>query len=138
MKQYIAFISTDGPVPSVVFPDFLGCIPAGKDFEDAVRISHEALPGHVAYMKDAHLQIPEPSSLDESKKNWEDWPEWKDSEYPTALIGLIPNHETWRYTISMNSSLMARINGVTKNRSAFLAKAAEEYLGAFGVMWTTS
>jgi hypothetical protein len=37
----------------------------------------------------------------------------------------------------MDSSLMARINVVTKNRSAFLAKAAEEYLVAFGVMGTT-
>jgi hypothetical protein len=31
--------------------------------------------------------------------------------------------------ISMDSSLMARIDGVTKNRSAFLAKAATEFLG---------
>ncbi|MDR3147285.1 MAG: type II toxin-antitoxin system HicB family antitoxin, partial [Treponema sp.] len=39
MKQYIAFISTDGPAPSVVFPDFPGCISAGKNFEDAVRMA---------------------------------------------------------------------------------------------------
>jgi hypothetical protein len=47
------------------------------------------------------------------------------------LIGFIPNHETRKYTISMDSSLMARIDGVTKNRSAFPAKVAEEYLGIF-------
>jgi predicted RNase H-like HicB family nuclease len=87
MKQYIAFISTDGPTLSVVFPDFPGCVSAGKDFEDAVRMAHEALSGHVECMKDAHLQIPEPSSLDEIKKHWEDWAEWKDSEYTTTLIG---------------------------------------------------
>jgi hypothetical protein len=40
-----------------------------------------------------------------------------------------PSHETRKYTISMDSSLMARIDGVTKNRSAFLAKAAAEFLG---------
>jgi predicted RNase H-like HicB family nuclease len=129
MKQYIAFITTDGPVFSVVFPDFPGCVSAGKDFEDAVRMAHEALSGHVECMKDARLRIPEPSSLDEIKKHWEDWNDWKDSEYTTALIALVPSHETRKYTISMDSSLMARIDGVTKNRSAFLAKAAEEFLG---------
>jgi predicted RNase H-like HicB family nuclease len=131
MKQYIAFVSTDGPAMSVVFPDFPGCISAGKNFEDAVRMAHEALSGHVECMKDARLNIPEPSSLDEIKKNWEDWQEWKDSEYTTALIALVPSHETRKYTISMDSSLMARIDAVTKNRSAFLAKAAEEFLGNY-------
>jgi hypothetical protein len=94
-------------------------------------MAHEALSGHVACLKEAHESIPEPRNLEQIKRTWEDWPEWKDSEYITALIGLIPNHETRKYTISMDSSLMTRIDGVTKNRSAFLAKAAEEYLGAF-------
>jgi hypothetical protein len=74
-------------------------------------------------------RIPEPSNLAAIKKHWEDWAEWKDSEYTTTLIALVPSHETRKYTISMDSSLMARIDGVTKNRSAFLAKAAEEFLG---------
>jgi predicted RNase H-like HicB family nuclease len=129
MKQYIAFISTDRPTFSVVFPDFLGCVSGGKDFESAVRMAHEALSGHAECMKDARLEIPEPRTLDEIKKTWEDWQDWKDSDYTIALIALIPSHETRKYTISMDSSLMARIDAVTKNRSAFLAKAAEEYLG---------
>ena len=128
MKQYIAFISTDGPAFGVVFPDFPGCISAGRDFEDAVRMAHEALSGHIECMKDALLEIPRPRTLDEIKMAWEDWNEWKSSEYITALIALVPSHETRKYTISMDSSLMARIDAVTKNRSAFLAKAAEEFL----------
>ncbi|GHV96133.1 HicB family protein [Spirochaetia bacterium] len=130
MKQYIAFISTDSPSPSVVFPDFSGCVSAGKNFEDAIRMAHEALSGHVECMKDAHLPIPEPSSMDEIKKNWGDWKDWKDSEYTTALIALVPGHETRKYTISMDSSLMARIDAVTNNRSAFFEKAAQEFLGS--------
>jgi predicted RNase H-like HicB family nuclease len=129
MKQYIAFISTDGPVFSVAFPDFSGCISAGTNFEDAVLMAHEALAGHVECMKDASLQIPEPSSLTEIKKNWEDWNDWNNSEYTTALIALVPSHEKRKYTISMDSALMARIDRVTKNRSAFLTKAAEQFLG---------
>ena len=130
MKQYIAFISTDGPTFGVVFPDFPGCVSAGKNFEDAVRMAHEALSGHVECMKDAGLKIPEPGNLEQIKKEWPDWNDWKESDYTTALIALIPSHETRKYTISMDSSLMARIDSITKNRSAFLAKAAEEYLGS--------
>jgi predicted RNase H-like HicB family nuclease len=72
MKQYIAFISMDGLVFSVVFPDFPGCVSAGKGFEDAVRMANEALSGHVECMQDARLQIPEPSDLDKIKWNWTD------------------------------------------------------------------
>jgi len=131
MKQYIAFIGMDGPTLGVVFPDFPGCISAGKDYEDAVRMAHEALSGHVACMKDTGLEIPEPSNLEAIKHNWPDWKDWKNGEYTTALIALVPSHETRRYTISMDSSLMARIDAVTKNRSAFLARTAEEFLGVY-------
>ena len=130
MKQYIAFISLDGPTLGVVFPDFPGCISAGKDFKEAVQMAHEALSGHVECMRDAKLDIPEPAALEQIKRNWPDWKDWKKSEYTTALIALVPSHETRKYTISMDSSLMARIDAVTKNRSAFLARAAEEFLGA--------
>jgi predicted RNase H-like HicB family nuclease len=133
MKHYIAFITMDEPTFNVVFPDFPGCISAGKDFEDAVRMAHEALAGHVECMKDAQLTIPDPGNLEQIKQNWPDWKDWKDwkgSEYTTALIALVPCHETRKYTISMDSSLMARIDAVTKNRSAFLAKAAEDFLGS--------
>jgi len=130
VKQYIAFISTDRPAFSVAFPDFPGCVSAGKNFEDAVRMAHEALSGHVDCMKDAGLKIPNPSNLEQIKQKWLEWKDWKKSEYTTALIALIPSHETRKYTISMDSSLMARIDAVTKNRSAFFARAAEEYLGS--------
>jgi hypothetical protein len=50
----------------------------------------------------------------------------KDVRDPASSV---PIHETRKYTISMDSSLMARIDAVTKNQSAFLAKAAEEFLG---------
>lgn len=82
-------------------------------------------------MKYAKLDIPEPSSLDQIKHNWSDWNDWKNNDYTTSLIALIPRHETRKYTISMDSSLMARIDAVTKNRSAFLARAAEEFLGEY-------
>ena len=129
MKQYIAFISTEWPTLSVVFPDFPGCVSAGKNFEESIRMAHAALSGHIECMKDAGLKIPNPSSLKLIKQKWTEWKDWKNSEYTTALIALIPCHETRKYTISMDSSLMARIDAVTKNRSAFFAKAAQEYLG---------
>ncbi|GHV83001.1 HicB family protein [Spirochaetia bacterium] len=108
MKQYIAFISTDGQNLGVVFPDFPGCVSAGQNFEDAVRMAHEALSGHVECMKDMNLNIPEPRSLEQIMKSWEDWNDWKNSQHTTAFIALIPSHETRKYTISMDSALMAR------------------------------
>jgi hypothetical protein len=65
-------------------------------------MAHEALSGHVECMKEAQLEIPEPRGLEEIKKSWEDWQDWKDSEFTTALIALIPGHETRKYTISIN------------------------------------
>jgi predicted RNase H-like HicB family nuclease len=129
VKQYIAFITTDGPKCGVVFPDFPGCVSAGKNFEDAVRMAHEALSGHVECMKDSGEHIPEPRTLEQIKADWEDWKDWKNSEYTTALIALVPCHATKRYTISMDAWLMARIDAITKNRSAFLAQAAAQFLG---------
>ena len=34
----------------VVFPDFPGCVSAGRTVDEAIRGAHEALAGHVALM----------------------------------------------------------------------------------------
>jgi predicted RNase H-like HicB family nuclease len=125
IKQYIAFIRTDGKTSSVVFPDFPDCVSAGKGFEDAMRTAHEALSGHAGRMEGTGEQIPEPRSLEEIKASWKDWPLWKNSDYITVLIDLVPDGMT---SILMDSSLTARIDRATRNRTEFLVRAAEEYL----------
>jgi predicted RNase H-like HicB family nuclease len=125
IKQYIAFIRTDGEASRVVFPDFPDCVSTGKGFEDAVRTAHEALSGHAEVMEKTGEQIPEPRSLEQIKASWKDWPLWKDSDYITVLIALVPGGMT---SILMDSSLTARIDRATRNRSEFLVRATEEYL----------
>jgi len=131
MKKYIALIEFDesGTNCGVVFPDFPGCISAGDNYEGAVRMAHEALAFHVAGMEEDGKEIPRPSTLEEIKASWEDWHEWKDTDFAVAFISLLPRYENRRYTISMDASLMAQIDAVTKNRSAFLAEAAKRMLG---------
>lgn len=132
-KQYIAlFEFEDGQNGySVVFPDFPGCVSAGDDFNDAVRMAHEALALHISAMKADGEKIPEPRTLEEIKNTWPDWQEWVNNyKFLVGYVAAIPDHYTRKYTISMDSELMDRIDTVTKNRSAFLAEAARRILDA--------
>ena len=115
-------------VLGVVFPDFPGCISCGDDYDEAYPNAHEALSGHVQVMIENGEKIPAPRSLEEIEKTWEDFADWKNSKYAISYIDLLPSSETWRYTISMDTRLMAAIDSRTSNRSAFLESAAEYML----------
>ena len=63
--DYIAYLHKDRNSDfGVSFPDFPGCITAGRSLEEARRMAVEALSFHVAGMLEDEDQIPEPSSLD--------------------------------------------------------------------------
>ena len=63
--DYIAYLHKDPDSGfGVSFPDFPGCITAGKTLEDAHRMAAEALVLHLAGMVEDGDAIPEPSSLD--------------------------------------------------------------------------
>jgi len=47
----------------VSFPDFPGCVTAGKTLEEAKAMAAEALRGHVETMRAVGLPIPAPSTL---------------------------------------------------------------------------
>jgi predicted RNase H-like HicB family nuclease len=132
MAQYIAFVEQErerrDDMLGVVFPDFPGLVSAGDNFCDAYRNAHEALSGHAAVMRENGEHIPAPRTLEQIEAEWADFADWKDTKYAVAYIDLLPSSETKRYTISMDSRLMAQIDSRTKNRSAFLASAAEQML----------
>ena len=133
VKKYIAFIEMKkelkGDVLGVVFPDFPGCVSCGDNFDEAYQMAHEALAGHAEAMKEHGYKIPEPRTLEDIEKNWEDFKDWKKTKYAIAYISLIPSSETRKYTISMDASLMAQVDNIAKNRSKFIAKAVEKVLG---------
>jgi predicted RNase H-like HicB family nuclease len=53
----------------VSFPDFPGCITAGKTLEEASRMASEALAFHIQGMIEDGEEVPEPSKLDDIAKD---------------------------------------------------------------------
>ena len=63
--DYIAYLHKDRKSDfGVSFPDFPGCITAGKTLDEAHRMAAEALELHIAGMIEDGETIPEPSTLD--------------------------------------------------------------------------
>ena len=130
--RYIALIelerNEESELLGVVFPDLPGCISAGKSYEDAFRNAHEALTLHINGLREDGLPIPTPSSLENIEAHWPDYADWQGTKFAVAYINLLPDSTTKKYTISMDARLMAKIDAVARNRSAFLATAAEYFL----------
>ncbi len=64
--EYIAYLHKDkGSDFGVSFPDFPGCVTAGRTLEEARRLAAEALTLHIAGMLEDGETLPEPSTLDE-------------------------------------------------------------------------
>ncbi|HYL64015.1 MAG TPA: type II toxin-antitoxin system HicB family antitoxin [Candidatus Methylomirabilis sp.] len=64
--DYIAYIRKDAKSDfGVSFPDFPGCVTAGKSLDDARRKAPEALAFHIAGMLEDGEKIPKPSKLDD-------------------------------------------------------------------------
>src|SRR5438105_13307431 len=63
--EYIAYLHKDRNSDfGVSFPDFPGCVTAGKTLEEARRLAVEALALHIAGMVEDGESIPLPSLLD--------------------------------------------------------------------------
>jgi predicted RNase H-like HicB family nuclease len=128
MIQYIALIHRNGRKGyGVSFPDFPGCVSAGSTIEETLREAAEALALHVDGMRDDGQKIPKPRSLEAIRAAREDWFDLKDAI--VATVPLLPAQgKAVRVQLTMDERLLARIDAVTKNRSAFLAQAATRVL----------
>lgn len=126
--EYIALVTLGERVYNVVFPDFDGLVTQGDTYEEAVRNAHEALAFHIAGMREDGDDIPAPRTLADIKRDWWGWNDWRDTDYAITLVSLIPASFPRKYTLMMDSGLMARIDRVTNNRSAFITRAVADYL----------
>jgi predicted RNase H-like HicB family nuclease len=64
--DYIAIIHKDPDSDvGVRFPDFPGCITAGRTLDEAKEMAREALSGHIALLGEADEPLPEPSTFDQ-------------------------------------------------------------------------
>ena len=128
MLNYVALIQKENKGYGVIFPDFPGCVSVGKTVDEAYKNSIEALALHIDGIKEDKEQIPEPRTFDEIQKSKEDW-----YTIDNSLIVYIPyisnnSNKYVRINITLNQTILDKIDRITNNRSAFLSKAAESYL----------
>jgi predicted RNase H-like HicB family nuclease len=124
MANYIALLRRENSSDyGVDFPDFPGCITAGRTLDEARAMAAEALELHVAGMLEDREPIPEPSSL-EAIMN--------DHANREAVAFLVPiparPAKSVRINIVLPEDLVAEIDRATTNRSRFLAEAARAKL----------
>jgi len=128
MTQYIALLHKNGRKGyGVSFPDFPGCVSAGRNIEDALREAAEALALHVDGMREDGDKIPKPRTVEAIRGAKQDWVELKDAILATVSL-LPPPGKVLRVQVTIDERLLARIDAVTKNRSAFLSQAASQIL----------
>ena len=121
MRRYIALFEYEEGKSgySIVFPDVPGCYSAGDTYEEAFEMAHEALAFHL----EDEEEIPTPRTLEQIKKEWEDWNEWeKDGNFVIGFVSLHPEN------IVFDERLLDRIDAITKNRSEFITQAVEKVL----------
>jgi predicted RNase H-like HicB family nuclease len=124
MTDYIALLHKDkGSDYGVSFPDFPGCVTAGRTLEEARRMAAEALAFHVEGMIEDGEPIPGPSPLDAIMKE-------RENLDAAAFIVAVPTatERAVRVNVTLPESLVRRIDEVTDNRSKFLAQAASRAL----------
>jgi len=128
MTQYIALLHKNSNKGyGVSFPDFPGCVSASKSIEDALREAAEALALHVDGMREDGEKIPKPRTAEAIRAAKQEWVQMKDAIVATVSL-LPPQGKSLRVQVTMDERLLARIDAVTKNRSAFLAQAALKVL----------
>ena len=129
-RRYPALISKDeGSDWNVEFPDFPGCVTAGKTLEEAVAFAGEALSLHVHGMRASGETVPNPSDAAAliSKR--------RAAGRALVLVELTPLKGTARrVNISLDEYLLAEIDTAAAtagtDRSNFLAAAARARIQA--------
>ena len=122
--DYIAYLHKDRNSDfGVSFPDFPGCITAGKTLDEAHRMAAEALALHIAGMVEDGDTIPAPSALDDLT----DDPARKNAV--AFLVHVDPHTDrTVRINITAREKQLERINQLARKagmtRSAYMVASA--------------
>ena len=120
--DYIAIIhKEDGSHYGVSFPDFLGCITAGRTVDDAKDMATEALALHVEGLREDGEEIPKPSKLEAIMKS----PEFADGV--AFLVSLQQPDRTVRVNLTMTERELQVIDAAAAaqgmKRSTYLVKS---------------
>jgi predicted RNase H-like HicB family nuclease len=126
MARFIGIVHHDARSDyGVCFPDFPGCITAGRTLDEAMDMAEEALRGHIAVMHEHGEMLPtKPRTLSQAKAH----ALAKDAAMFVAVEAPLPSKPV-RVNVMLDSAILAQISRVSTNRSAFLNQAAREKLG---------
>ena len=121
--EYIAYLHKERKSDfGVSFPDFPGCVTAGKTLEEARRNAVEALVLHIEGMLEEGEEIPEPATLDDLAA---------DRAIKDAIAFLVEvdvADKVERFNITARKSQMEEIDRRAKRkgmtRSAYIVSAA--------------
>lgn len=120
--DYIAYLHKDRKSDfGVSFPDFPGCITAGKTLEESRRNAEEALALHISGIIEDGETIPEPSTLDDIAED----PAMKNA---VAILVNVDSEKRVRVNITARESQIDRIDRLAEEagmtRSAYFVQAA--------------
>ena len=126
MANYIAIVHKETNTDfGVSFPDFPGCITAGKDIDESKDMAQEALTLHIHGMLEDGEQLPVPSRLEEIMN---------DPDYTNAIAYLVVSApdakpRTVRVNVTLPEIMLKQIDAAARkrgmSRSAFLVHSAQ-------------
>ncbi len=124
MAHYIALMRKEaGSDFGVDFPDFPGCITAGRTLDEAKEMAGEALAFHIEGMGEDGETLPEPASLEAVMAD-----PFNTDAVAFLVAAPMGKERVVRVNVTLPESLLNRIAEYTRsrhlNRSAFLANAA--------------
>jgi len=129
MANYIAIVHKDPNSDfGVSFPDFPGCITAGKNIDEAKDMAQEALSLHIKGIIEDGGQLPVPSKLEEIMAD----PDF--AEAAAYLVVDVPDAKprSVRVNITVPEMTLKQIDAAAKkrgmSRSSFLVHAARNAL----------
>ncbi len=131
--DYIAYLHKDRNSDfGVSFPDFPGCITAGKTLEEAHHLAAEALALHIAGLIEDGEAIPEPSTLDALAKD----PGRKGAVAFLVHIDPDKTERTVRFNLTAREKQLAEIDRLAHdagmNRSAYMVQASLKSIATRG------
>ena len=129
MVNYIAIVHKEAKSDfGVSFPDFPGCITAGKNIDEAKDMAQDALKLHIQGMLEDEQPLPAPSKLEDIMAD----PDYADAT--AYLVVSVPDTRprTVRINITMPEMTLKQIDAAAKrrgmSRSSFLVHAARNAL----------
>ena len=131
MQQYIGLIHKERESDyGVSFPDFPGCVTAGRDLDDARSMAEEALTMHIEGLLEDGEAIPAPSSLEAIMA---------DPENQGGVVILVAARfapKTVRVNMTLPEDVLQQLDRYAEShgytRSGFLAAAAKRVIAMDG------